>query len=671
MSLRDVAVEMARRGLTLFKIQPDAKEPLAGPRLKENASCDPDRVFKMWTGPDGEPVDNNIAVDTSDHIAVFDIDTKNGQDGFGQLLKAEIELGLLPDTFTVETPSGANHLYFRVPYPVSSSKSIGSDIDIQGAGKYVVAPGCTFQGRPYRVVADRPIAELPASWLARIGRASESPVHALKVVGDVDSPVGIEQARAWLLAHAEAVSEGNDPGAYRTACKVREFGPSEDTCYELMLELYNPARPVPAAPDRLRGKVAHAYAYAKAPQGHADALNQFDDVELPAPSLPAKLAAPAWRMRPIDLNRDPAATPRRQWVIKNTFLRQAISSIVAPGASGKSTLTIGMGIAAAIGRGDLMGVSIENKVRVGFINNEDPEVEFDRRVDAFLRHHNLTLHDFGTNPLITCEGPKFCIAARDNQQRLKMTPDANKLAAFIRDLQLDLVFVDPFVETHEGDENDNVEMSRVIRLYREIAEQTNSAICLVHHSKKPPQASSDGFAESMDAGRGASAVINAVRVGMNFFPMSPNDAKAANIDPANKYKYARLDSVKANLFLSDGQPAWYEKVSVPHPNGETYGVLVPCKLETAANLEANSYIDAFIAADGNDKLEAGMVVSEAAELIAHEAFIAHLSGDVKEIGARIKALFKDTRVWNGKQCYIAADDEKAKRKVNKLYLQNE
>jgi hypothetical protein len=75
-----------------------------------------------------------------------------------------------PDTLTVRTPSGGQHLYYVAPPGReirNSASRIGPKIDVRGAGGYVLAAGSVVGGRAYEVIAtdDREPALLPG-WLA-------------------------------------------------------------------------------------------------------------------------------------------------------------------------------------------------------------------------------------------------------------------------------------------------------------------------------------------------------------------------------------------------------------------------------------------------------------------------------------------------------------------------
>ncbi|SFE22327.1 Bifunctional DNA primase/polymerase, N-terminal [Actinopolyspora alba] len=70
-------------------------------------------------------------------------------------------------TYTVTTPSGGQHLYFRAPAEPelrSTVARLGWRIDTRGTGGYIVAAGSVLTGGAYRVASSVAIAPLPA-WL--------------------------------------------------------------------------------------------------------------------------------------------------------------------------------------------------------------------------------------------------------------------------------------------------------------------------------------------------------------------------------------------------------------------------------------------------------------------------------------------------------------------------
>ena len=86
--------------------------------------------------------------------------------------RLEKKHGQLPETYTVQTPRGGRHYYFQTPdaLPIKSrSDVLAVGIDVRGDGGYVVAPGSTVGGKPYRVLNATPPA-MPPQWLVEAVR---------------------------------------------------------------------------------------------------------------------------------------------------------------------------------------------------------------------------------------------------------------------------------------------------------------------------------------------------------------------------------------------------------------------------------------------------------------------------------------------------------------------
>jgi hypothetical protein len=128
---------------------------------------------------------------------------------------AEAQGGELPRTFTVRTPSGGRHLYFRPtvdgPTPRNTVRRLGPLIDTRGVGGYVVAPGSRVDGVEYRVIDDAPIAVLP-EWISALLRPMEDrpvagePLSLATALGPVRSQLGGAYAHSALEREAAHVA---------------------------------------------------------------------------------------------------------------------------------------------------------------------------------------------------------------------------------------------------------------------------------------------------------------------------------------------------------------------------------------------------------------------------------------------------------------------------------
>lgn len=140
-------------------------------------------IFTDWTNlprADGALVERwwsstpeaNIGILTGQKSGVFvlDVDSKNGgNDTYSELLAQH---GQMPDTWEVMTGNGGRHCYFRFPaFDVRNVAGLLPGIDIRGTGGQVVAPpsihpetGRRYEWDGLREIEETPIAEAPP-WL--------------------------------------------------------------------------------------------------------------------------------------------------------------------------------------------------------------------------------------------------------------------------------------------------------------------------------------------------------------------------------------------------------------------------------------------------------------------------------------------------------------------------
>jgi hypothetical protein len=105
---------------------------------------------------------------------VIDLDVAKGGQGSGRAAFAALceRAGVpWPVTYTVATPSGGLHLYFRADPQRKITNSTGGLpplVDVRGAGGYVVGSRSVIPGGEYQVCGSvRALASLPG-WLARL-----------------------------------------------------------------------------------------------------------------------------------------------------------------------------------------------------------------------------------------------------------------------------------------------------------------------------------------------------------------------------------------------------------------------------------------------------------------------------------------------------------------------
>ena len=262
--------------------------------------------------------------------------------------------------------------------------------------------------------------------------------------------------------------------------------------------------------------------------------------------------------------------PRRPWVAKGYLLRGAVSVLAGPGAAGKSMLCLGYAVALAFGQqwGKFLPIL---ECKVSLLNAEDDADEQKLRLSAVLRSFGRVPDDlagkvarlgFSRNVHLIDYDPSTGIA----------TPTAAfaELDAHLGAFKSDVVTIDPLVELHNANENDNQALRAVVACFRELSRKHNCAILIVHHSRK---GSGDAHGD-MDMIRGAGAIVGAARVALTCCVMTETEARDLGIPPESKGFYFRVDGAKSN-YAPIREAEWYERVEHTLDNEETVSAAVP------------------------------------------------------------------------------------------------
>jgi len=136
--------------------------------------------------------------------------------------------------------------------------------------------------------------------------------------------------------------------------------------------------------------------------------------------------------------------------------------------------------------------------------------------------------------------------------------------------------IDPFVTTHQVNENDNVMIDGVMRVLRDIADSTSCAVEVAHHLRKL-----NGDEPTVDSVRGASSIIGAARSARIVSGMSKDDAAKCCIADDQRGYYSWLQNGKANMLAPTHKRRWLRMESVSLGNGrppyeaDEIGVVTP------------------------------------------------------------------------------------------------
>lgn len=256
--LHTAALQYAEDGIPVFPCAPLGKHPICT-NGHSDATTDVDYINEWWT----ETPDANIGtVPGKCGWAVIDIDPPDGEVTWAALQEKH---GAAPETFTVISPRGGRHLFFTGHLPPTVGKSgLGPHVDTRGDDSYVLlSPSTTPDGTYAEATPGLNTAPLPA-WIEGViaeRKAAHKPITEAPE-HELDAPYAVSRATAYLKNLEPLVKGfGADLGTYNAACRLKDFGISQELCLALLDEHLDCTPQDEGYQAFLERKVENAYRY--------------------------------------------------------------------------------------------------------------------------------------------------------------------------------------------------------------------------------------------------------------------------------------------------------------------------------------------------------------------------------------------------------------------------
>lgn len=464
--LHKAARDLASQGVPVFPCVPGTKTPATEHGFHE-ASADLQQIDAWWTE---NPKYNVAFCPHMVGLAVIDLDGDEGEEAWEDW---QIENGYLPLTFTVRTPRGGRHLYYRGILPPTQSK-LGKHVDTRGVGSYALVPPSVVGGHPYVLEDAREYAGLPDSvgeYLERLRRD-----RARAAVAELDLPENVSRARKLLrdyVKRGRVAIEGSmgNGTTFVTACEVMNLGVSPETALEIIDEIWNPACLPPWDKDELGVIIENASRYAQNDAGAWAVESAADTFGSAVDKLIAEDPSLA-TAQPIEDDEEPEdpfkpwtlaemrARPRPSWLLPDLFPSNGLSVLYGPPGTFKSFLAVHWSCTlAALGQ------------PVIYVAGED-SVGIQTRVDAWLEANGMAGEEI---PLRIVENAPW-VAQREQCEAF-----CKRLAK----LRPALIVMDTLARAAIGlNENDTKDMMTFITAIDGIKKAMRCAMLVIHHSGK-------------------------------------------------------------------------------------------------------------------------------------------------------------------------------------------
>jgi hypothetical protein len=275
----------------------------------------------------------------------------------------------------------------------------------------------------------------------------------------------------------------------------------------------------------------------------------------------------------------PKATPfawrmlkRREWLHANHYIRGFVSATIAPGGVGKSTNAIVEVLAMATGlplpHRTALRTAPGKRLRVWYVNGEDPIEETERRFQAAMLHFGIKPGDVEGRLFIDSGHDQNFVFARENGRVVTVVePVVDSVMAAIKEKGIDCLILDPVVSFHAVAENDNTKLQQVLEQFSAVANQTKVSVELVAHTRK-----ANGNEITADDARGASALHDKVRSLRTVNRMTEKEGEKVGLSAGEFKSVFRLDHGKASMTKGGAGSTWRRLVSVRIESGDDVGV---------------------------------------------------------------------------------------------------
>lgn len=256
--------------------------------------------------------------------------------------------------------------------------------------------------------------------------------------------------------------------------------------------------------------------------------------------------------------------PQRPWIARGYLLRGAVTVLSGASSVSKSTLAVAYSVSLALHQ-PLHRFAPASACRVLIYNVEDDASEQRRRFSAVLRQFGVPPSALAGKVMRVGPHDVGTLIGRDPETReLALTGAMVELQRLIVEFRPDVLILDPLVELHTAEENDNTALRSIMARFRSLATSHDMAVIIVHHARKGASQAAPGDPDTL---RGASSIVGAARIVLTVAAMTEEDAKALGVQADQRRSFFRVDAGKSN-YSRLHEAEWFERIEYELDNGD-------------------------------------------------------------------------------------------------------
>jgi hypothetical protein len=175
-----------------------------------------------------------------------------------------------------------------------------------------------------------------------------------------------------------------------------------------------------------------------------------------------------------------ATTPRLEWLVDGLFLKAGAGILGGAPKSCKSFFALDLAVSVASATPCAGSFPVTSAAPVVLLSAEDPPAVVVERLEALARGREIDLQKLPLHVIV--------------EHPVRLPDDLDRLRATLLSHRPALLLLDPLIRLHRADENSASEMSVILDGLRDLARSCQTAILLVHHSRKASAGGSLGAA---------------------------------------------------------------------------------------------------------------------------------------------------------------------------------